>query len=112
MKKGMIRVSVVYPDGEGKTFDMDYYLTKHVPLVAELLSEALRGLAIEKGLRGIAPDAPATYVVMGHLYFDTVQAFDNSLSPHAEKIMGDFPKFTNIEPVIQISEVHQWIDGD
>ena len=32
MKKGTIKVSVLYPDGEGKTFDMDdgeYIVTEH-----------------------------------------------------------------------------------
>ena len=33
MKKGMIKVSVLYPNGEGKNFDMDYYCNQHVQLV-------------------------------------------------------------------------------
>ena len=43
MKKGTIKVSVLYPDGEGKTFDMDYYCNKHVPMVAGLLGDAVIG---------------------------------------------------------------------
>ena len=40
MKQGMIKLSVMYPTGEGKTFDMDYYLNKHIPLVGKLLGES------------------------------------------------------------------------
>ncbi|MFT5887033.1 MAG: hypothetical protein ACI9IP_003506 [Arcticibacterium sp.] len=32
-KKGMVKVSVIYQNGEGKTFDMEYYSTKHLPMV-------------------------------------------------------------------------------
>ncbi|HAP68476.1 MAG TPA: EthD family reductase, partial [Flavobacteriales bacterium] len=41
----------------------------------------------------------------GNLYFENLEAFQNSFGPNAEKIMGDLPNFTNIEPVIQIAEV-------
>ena len=31
----MIKVSVFYPNEEGKKFDMDYYLNSHIPMVNE-----------------------------------------------------------------------------
>ncbi len=34
----MIRVSVLYPKTDESTFDMDYYVTKHGPLVEKLLA--------------------------------------------------------------------------
>ena len=34
IKKGMIKVAILYPNGEGKTFDMDYYPIKHMPLAS------------------------------------------------------------------------------
>ena len=42
---------------------------------------------------------------MIHLLFDSVEAFQGALGPHAEAIMGDIPNYTDIEPAIQISEV-------
>lgn len=105
MKKGMIKVSILYPNGDGKTFDMDYYCNKHVPMVAGLLGDSVKGATVEKGLGGAAPDSPAPYTAMGNLYFDTVQSFENSFKSNAETIMADIPNYTNIEPVIQISEV-------
>ena len=105
MKKGAIKVSVFYPSGEGKTFDMDYYCNKHSALVNELLGDAILEATIEEGLAGGAPDSDPTYLVMGNMYFESIEAYQNSLGPHAEKIMGDIPNFTNIEPIIQISKV-------
>jgi uncharacterized protein (TIGR02118 family) len=101
----MIKVSVLYPNGDGKTFDMDYYCNKHVPIVADLLRGSIKGATVEKGLAGGGPGAPAPYVVMSNLYFDSVQDFENYFGPNSEKIMGDLPNFTNMEPAIQISEV-------
>ena len=105
MEKGMIKVSVLYPNGEGKKFDMDYYCNQHVRLVGELLGDAVKAATVEKGIGGANPGSPATYASMGNLYFASMDSFQNSFGPNAEKIMGDLPNFTNIEPVVQISEV-------
>lgn len=105
MKKGMTKVSVLYPNGEGKTFDMAYYTSKHLELVGGLLGDALKGATVENGLGSAAPGSPAPFVAMGNMYFDSVDAFGAAFGPNAETIMADLPNFTNIEPVIQISEV-------
>jgi uncharacterized protein (TIGR02118 family) len=101
----MIKVSVLYPGGEGKKFDHDYYTNKHVPMVAGLLGDAVKSASIEKGLCGAEPGSTAPFTICGHLYFESLEAFQNSFGPHAEKIMADIPNFTNIEPVVQIGEV-------
>jgi uncharacterized protein (TIGR02118 family) len=94
----MIKVSVLYPNGEGTTFDHDYYKATHVAMCVEawnpLKSE------IDKGLDG-QPNAAAV-----HLYFDSMEAFGAAMaSPKTADIMADVPNYTNITPVMQISEV-------
>jgi uncharacterized protein (TIGR02118 family) len=105
MKKGMIKVSVIYPNGEGKTFDMDYYCNTHVPMVSGLLGNALKGATVEKGLSGGAPGSPAPYAGMGNMYFSSLEQFGKAFGPITDKIIGDMPNFTNIQPIIQVSEV-------
>lgn len=105
MKAGMIKLSVLYPAGEGKTFDMDYYLNSHIPMVAKLLGDAVKGATVEQGLGGPVPNSPATYAAMGNMYFDSMESFQNSFGPNAPQILGDLPNFTNAEPVVQLSEV-------
>lgn len=105
MKKGLIKVSVVYPNSEGKNFNMDYYCSKHIPLVKSLLGNALKDATVEKGISGGTPGSTAPYAGMGNIYFNSVEEFGNAFGPNANKIMGDLPNFTNIEPVIQVSEV-------
>lgn len=101
----MIKVSVLYPNGGGKTFDMDYYCDQHVPMVLDTLGDAVKGATVEKGLQGGEPGSAATYQAIGNLYFETVDAFEAAFSPNASKIMGDLPNFTNIEPIIQVGQV-------
>lgn len=104
-KKGMIKVTILYPNGDGKKFDMDYYSTKHMPMVASLLGDSLKLLEIDKGIAGRSPNDPVPYLAIGYLYFDRLSAYRNAFAPHAEKIRSDIPNYTDIVPVIQISEV-------
>jgi len=101
----MIKLSAFYPNSEGDTFDMEYYCNKHIPMVQKKLGAACKGVAVEQGLGGAEPGSPATYSATGHLYFESVEAFQTAFDPHAEAIMGDTPNYTNTQPVIQISEV-------
>lgn len=101
----MIKASVFYPNEKGKRFDIDYYCNKHIPMVQEKLGAALKGGAVEQGLSGIEPGSRATYIAMGHLLFDSVEAFQTAFGPHAKSIMADMPNYTDIQPTIQISEV-------
>jgi uncharacterized protein (TIGR02118 family) len=99
----MIKVSVLYPAGDGKTFDMNYYCSSHMPMVQQ--KTLCKSIAVEQGLAGAAPGAPPAYVAMGHLYFDSVDQFQEAFARHAAEILGDIPNYTNIQPIIQISEV-------
>ncbi len=101
----MIKVSVMYPNTPGARFDHDYYRDRHMPMVAEKMGAACRSYTVDKGLAGGAPGAPATYVAMCHIFCDSVEAFQGAFGPHAKTIMADIPNYTDIAPVMQVSEV-------
>ena len=101
----MIKVSVLYANEEGKKFDIGYYLDRHIPMVQQKLGNACKQVAVDHGISGGEPGSRATYIVMCHLYFDTVEAYYTAFGPHVEAITGDVPHYTDIEPTIQISEV-------
>ena len=79
----MIKVSVLYPNSAGCKFDMGYYLEKHMPMVQQKLGSACKRMAVEQGIAGGGPGAPATYVAMGHLFFDTTDAFQAAFAARA-----------------------------
>lgn len=101
----MIKVSVMYPNSPEVKFDIDYYCNKHMPMVEELLGDALKASSVESGIAGGAPGEIAPFIAMGHITFDSVESFQASFGPHAEKIMADIPNYSNIQPTIQISEI-------
>ena len=101
----MIKVSVIYPNDEGSHFDMDYYVSKHVPLCQQLLGPALQRVEIDEGLSGAAPDSRAPYVAAVHMYFESTAAFYEAFGPHAAAIRKDVPNYTNLRPVTQIAKV-------
>lgn len=101
----MIKVNVLYPNGPQATFDFDYYRNTHLPLVAELLGDALLDKHVEMGLDASPGGEKAPYIAIGSLYFATVEAFHASLGPHAEQLMADVINFTNTQPSFQVSEL-------
>ena len=101
----MIKVSVLYPNTAGSTFDMPYYLNKHMPMVKQKLGAALKGQAVEQGLGGGEPGSAPAYLAMGHLMFDSVEAFQRAWGPNAAAIVGDIPNYTNTQPTVQVSDV-------
>ena len=84
---------------------MTYYLGKHMPMLREKMGAALKGMTVDQGVSGGQPGTEAAYRVLAMLTFDSVDAFQQAFLPHAPEIQGDIPKYTNIEPTIQISEV-------
>ena len=101
----MIKVSVMYPNKPGARFDHAYYRDTHMPLVAARMGDACRRYTVDKGLAGGTPGSAPTYVGMCHIFCDSVESFQAAFGPHAPEIMADIPNYTDLTPVIQISEV-------
>lgn len=101
----MIKVSVMYPHTPGARFDHAYYRDKHMPLVKQRMGDHLLRYTVDKGINGGTPDTPPPYVGMCDLYCESIETFQTGFGPHAEEILGDIPNYTDLKPVMQISEV-------
>jgi len=64
-EKGLTKVSIMYPFAEGKTFNMEYYKDKHMPMVAGFLGSNLVKYTIEKGVASGIPNQPLPYMAIG-----------------------------------------------
>ena len=92
----MIRMSVYYPSGDDTTFDHDYYRNVHVPMCTATWGV---GAEIDKGVNG-------PYVASVHLVFDSMEAFGAAMAkPESAAVTADVPNYTNITPIVQISEI-------
>lgn len=105
VEKGLIKVSVMYPFAEGKTFNMEYYETKHMPMVAGFLGSNLVKYTIEKGLASGIPNQALPYMAIGTFYVKSLSDYQAAIGPNRDAIRADFANYTNIAPVILVSEV-------
>lgn len=105
IEKGLTKISVMYPYSEGKTFDMEYYETKHMPMVAAFLGSNLVKYTIEKGLSSGIPNQPLPYMAVGTFYVKNLSEYQATIAPNLDSIRADFANYTNVVPVILVSEV-------
>ena len=101
----MAIITVLYPSAPGAKFDMDYYLTKHMPMVQETWGGA--GLTSYQVIKGhpAADGAAPPFHVISTLNFTSAEAFGAAVAASGAKVMGDVPNFTDISPALQVSEV-------
>ncbi|MDJ1469032.1 EthD family reductase [Xanthocytophaga flava] len=105
VEKGLIKISIMYPYAEGKTFNMEYYETKHMPMVAGFLGSNLIKYTIEKGVASGIPNQPLPYIAIGTFYVKSLSDYQAAIGPNRDAIRADFANYTNISPVILVSEV-------
>jgi uncharacterized protein (TIGR02118 family) len=95
----MHKLTVLYPAGEGQTFDMEYYRTTHKQVCFDCL-DGLERMDIEQGVEG------QPYFAIGHLYFKSMDALQGAMgNPKAGATATDIPNYYSGSPQIQISEV-------
>ena len=102
----MIKVTVLYPNEEGKDFDFDYWGGSHMEMVHRLLDPVgLIRSELERGVSAADPNAPAPFRAMATLYFGTTDEVHEGFRAHGREILGDIKNYTDIGPQYQISEV-------
>lgn len=100
----MVRISVLYPNKPGSHFDVEYYLNTHMPMAASLLGDAITGTSVDIGRPG--PDGqPAPFAAIAAFTAETVETFMQAFMPSMGQLQRDIPNYTDIEPVIQISDI-------
>jgi uncharacterized protein (TIGR02118 family) len=104
-EKGLIKISIMYPYAEGKTFNMEYYEAKHMPMVASFLGSNLVKYTIEKGLSSGIPNQPLPFVAIGTFYVKDLAEYQGAVAPHRDAIRADFANYTSVMPVILVSEI-------
>jgi uncharacterized protein (TIGR02118 family) len=101
----MVSLTVLYPKTPNSHFNMDYYIHTHTPLVKERLTAiGLTSVTLRAGAAGAAPDSPPSYAMICDLNFASVEALQNALATHGAELTGDIPNFTNVRPMMQISQ--------
>jgi uncharacterized protein (TIGR02118 family) len=94
----MNRVTILYPTTEGASFDLDYYTTSHMPMLAEKLGDHCKGWGVDKVVSG-------PFEAIGWALVDDMDGFNGAMKEHGAEIMGDVANYTTIQPTLVIGDV-------
>lgn len=101
----MIKMSVYYPAARGSEFDHAYYRLSHMPLIRDRLGDACLRYEIDKGLGGREPGSAPGFIAACHIYSPDLETLMRAYGPHRVEIVADVANYTDISPIVQISEV-------
>jgi uncharacterized protein (TIGR02118 family) len=105
-KQKMIRVAVLYPRSEGKHFNVEYYIDKHMALVkAKLEPFGLQAVEVDAEIN----EKNSPFLAIGYILFNSLQEFEAGFAEVGNELQADIANYTNSAPVIQISEYHKII---
>jgi uncharacterized protein (TIGR02118 family) len=94
----MISVLLMYPKTDDSTFDMDYYVGTHMPMLAEALGDACQSW-------GASTVKTGDWEAVGWALVSSQEAFDEAMKSAGASIMGDVPNYTNVRPQMVIGDV-------
>jgi len=98
-------VTVAYPKTATSTFNHDYYVKNHTPLVERLWGghHGLKSVRVLKGTGSLG--GAADFEIITLLEFTSHEAWLAAAGAHADEIMGDIKNFSNVQPLVQFNEV-------
>jgi uncharacterized protein (TIGR02118 family) len=76
-----------------------------MPMVASFLGENLVFYEIDKGVSGRTSKDAAPFIAVGYFYVRNLEEYHQAIAAHRDSIVSDFKNYTNVQPVIQISEI-------
>jgi len=98
--------TVLYPNEEDATFDMDYYLKTHMPMVLKQWAQhGLQSYTVIKFIPGSDGSRPP-YSVQATLQWKDREGVEKALAGEEQKIIfGDVKNFSNKGPVFMGGDV-------
>ena len=98
-------ITVLYENVDDATFNLDYYMTKHRPLVDEKFKPfGIKGWRVLKAVGTPFGGKPA-YSIIANLEFDTADQFRAAVAAESGPVFGDVPNFSNKSPVVVIGDL-------
>lgn len=98
-----LSLQVLYPTDNNSTFDLNYYTTKHMEIVANYIGAHIERTLITKGIAGGA-DSPPGFHAVATLEFADKGALDDAMAASGP-VLADIPNFYNGQPQMLIGEV-------
>jgi len=94
----MICMTILYPKADDSRFDMDYYTSTHMPMVAKAFGDACQGW-------GAVTVTSGNHTAMGWVMIENMDAFLAVTTEHGATFEADVVNYTNLQPEVIIGEV-------
>ncbi|QGK69988.1 EthD family reductase [Allosaccharopolyspora coralli] len=94
----MIRVTFLYPKTDESTFDMDYYTSTHMPMLAAALGDDCQGWGADRITSG-------PYESIGWALVSSAEAFGAAMAEKGAEIRADVANYTNVRPDVVMGDV-------
>jgi uncharacterized protein (TIGR02118 family) len=91
-------MTILYPKTDDATFDMEYYTSTHMPMLAKAMGDGCQGW-------GAASVTSDNHIAMGWLVVDTMDTFNAGMAAKGDEIRADVANYTNQQPEIILGEV-------
>jgi uncharacterized protein (TIGR02118 family) len=92
-------MTILHPRKDDSLFDLAYYTSRHMPMVAAAFGAACRGW-------GVIDVASPDHHAMGWVLVESMEAFDAGAAEHGQAMAADLPNYTNVlSTVVLGSEV-------
>ncbi|THB64126.1 MAG: EthD family reductase [Gammaproteobacteria bacterium] len=101
----MIKVSVMYPNKTDGHFNIEYYKTVHMQMINDTVGHILKGYEVDAAISKELCEVDSPYIAIGHLIFESLETFQKEYLPHRDTFKADLVNFTDITPIVQISEI-------
>ena len=91
-------ITVQYENVDDATFDLDYYMAKHMPLVDERFKPfGIKGWRVLKAV-GMPTGEKPMYSIIANLEFDTAEQFKAAVAAEGHDVFGDVPNLATRRP--------------
>jgi uncharacterized protein (TIGR02118 family) len=104
----MVKVSVFYKNAAGAKFNADYFLSVHMPLAVRLLAAGIKSATAEIGTRGTADGDAPPFAAIANFTSESADDFMNAFMEVGARLQADIPNYTDIEPLIQVSNLTEF----
>ena len=91
-------MTILYPQADDATFDMDYYTSTHMPMVAKAFGDACHGW-------GAATVTSGNHSAMSWLLIESMDDLNAVTAEHGATFEADVVNYTNLRPEVIIGEV-------
>ena len=104
-KVGQQVFTVLYPKGEGITFNFDYYRDHHLKTIMKLYAGLIDRFELRKGMPG-ADGAEPPYLAVISIYVGNPEGFAAANEKYRDQLVADVPNFyPSGQPNIQVDEI-------